>query len=710
MNYFAKADLKTEKKNGLTYIVLEVKDEEEPELTEQIIQKNQQYREFCSSSKAKSIEVSYSIYKTEENVTNAMQPEAFESFIEHEKAEWVGSGEFFVTKRKKKRKASTGVVIFVAAMCAILFTTGGLIIGKNVFSRTETEKKVVEDEKTDGLIIPQQNAVNADAEQITVSIDRSYSAVPMEDLQLKAEVVDGKAKIELPEFDKTDYFTHVPGYSWGFSTAQDGTKIEYYGGKTYEFEKDVKLYRVLVKYGGGSGTKEDPYLIDYYDQLELLAQEKAKGYFKQTADIVFPDWAEHTPIDTVSELKDKPDGEFFSYDGGGYCIDKLKSPLFGTVSGALIQNVNIRNGVIVSYDYKNLGAIVCDARNYRYQTEDGTSYETGETIIRHCSVSHTSITPSIFVEESATEHAAVEAPETEVQVIPAETISYDENGNVIEPTAMTEPDPRETLQPSSRMRTAENAIGAITGIGGQIESCYVTDFGIFANQENYYLYAGGISGKPANVMDSAVYYYSAQGKLFYAGGIVGSAEGCRQYNAAGKELPEVYGGNIRGCLARNLILTAETAAGGIAGLGASDAEAPMICNCYANDLHFTVGEYDADKVLVTAGFAGGVIGMDGKGKNGHLLSNTVSLADLPVIGQRKSSAFDDTVRQAPDYAFYQESILSVLNANSVHPSHPKEIFTGTFMFGENGEFGDETGSLAYPVGIADLFAVTADAK
>ena len=51
---------------------------------------------------------------------------------------------------------------------------------------------------------------------------------------------------------------------------------------------------------------------------------------------------------------------------------------------------------------------------------------------------------------------------------------------------------------------AEHCIGAISGNGGEISGCYVTDFGIYAYLDDYYLYAGGISGKPASVTDSCV--------------------------------------------------------------------------------------------------------------------------------------------------------------------------------------------------------------
>jgi len=109
---------------------------------------------------------------------------------------------------------------------------------------------------------------------------------------------------------------------------------------------------------------------------------------------------------------------------------------------------------------------------------------------------------------------------------------------------------------------------------------------------------------------------------------------------------------------------------------------------------------------IKAGTVGGMIAVDGSGKHGHLITNSVSHADFRVIGQKTRSSYDDTVRQAPNYAYYQENILTVLNKNTVNPVNPKEIYTGSFMFGENGVFGDETGNLAYPEKILDLLAKT----
>lgn len=698
MNYFSKTEIVFSQKEeaSILYIMLPSTNDtsKPPMLTKEILSNCSQYRPY-EQKNSKGISIVFEVYQTEATVNAATHDEAFESLILNQEATKCSSGELFIEagKRsvKKRKKSSPAVTILIVSFAVIVSAFVGILVGGKLNGNTEAPPaQQVGNTNVDGMIVPEQSPPT-DAEQITISIDRSYAAVPTEDLQLKGAVVDGVAQIELPRFDKEDFFNHVSGYTWGFSSIPDGKKIEYYGGQTYSFTSDTKLYRVLVKYGGGSGTKDDPYLIDYYDQLELMAEEKARGYFKQTADILFPTWATHKPIDTVNELKANPDEEYFEYDGNGFIIQGIDNPLFGTVSGAVIRNVNICNAVIQSLEYDDYGFIVRNALNYRYKTDHAT-YETGATLIQHCTVSHA----SIIIMAPETENGATTVATT--VVVPPDLIEYDENGNIIESTT--------TVVPVTKI--AEHAIGAISGNGGQIEGCYVTDFGIFVNGSEYILYAGGISGKPASVKDSAVYYYSTQGRVFHAGGIVGSAEGARLYDATGKELPVFYGGTIQGCLARNIILTTEMSAGGIAGVGSSMAENAIISNSYANELYFTCGEYseDSEHRLLKAGITGGVIGLDGTGKYGHLVSNTVSLTDFPVIGQRSLSSYDDTVRLAPSFAFYQESILSVLNKNTVHPQNPQEMFTGTFMFGENSEFGDESGNLCYPASINDLFIKT----
>lgn len=701
MNYFCRANCVSSKEKEITtYIVFDEK--QEPFLTEATLRENNQFREFINDYKPKVVYVDYAVYYTDERIDASTQPEVFETIISSNSS-FYSQGELTVECKSKttvkKKKKTSGTTILICCLCALL--TGGLGVmgGYKLFSSMETAP--IDTEETipvnkDGMIIPEQSPVENNVEQITVSIDRSYSAIPTEDLELKGAMVDGKAIITLPEFDKTDFFTHVPGHTWGFTSVPDGKKIEYYGGQSYEFTENTKLYRVLVKYGGGSGTKGDPYLIDYYDQLELMATEKARGYFKQTHDIYFPVYASHTPINTVNELKNDPDSEHFEYDGNGYVIDNINNPLFGKVSGATIKNVNIRNAVITNETYQDYGAIVCNAFNYQYKT-DTESYKTGETLIKHCSVSHVSL---IIGAEPETDEAA---EVTTAEVVPPDLIIYDENGNVVEPDSTPKAEEKLT-------KIAQGySIGGISGNGGQIEDCYVEDLGISVNLQDYILNVGGISGKPANVINSAVFNYSANGNIFNAGGIVGSASGARMYDAKGKELPEYYGGNIQGCVARRIWLNSELSAGGIAAVGSSNAENPVISNCYANELYIDCGEYSKDNntVLIQSGIAGGVIGIDDTLRYGHLVSNTVSMSDLYVIGKSVRSKFDDTVRQAPDYAYYQANILTVINKNTIKPDDPKDIFTGIFKFGDASVFGDsENGSLSYPETIEDLFAKT----
>ncbi|WP_295068674.1 ZmpA/ZmpB/ZmpC family metallo-endopeptidase-related protein [Ruminococcus sp.] len=697
MIYFSRVHCVSSKNKEITtYIIF---DQNQQQLNEDILRENQQFKEFMHDYKPKIVYVDYAVYYTDEALNNSMQPETFENIISMNST-YYSQGELTITSNKvvKKKKTSVGTIIFISCICALIAGFAGLVGGKFIFGRIQaapSEEVEAAHTNEDGMIVPQQIALEPDAEQITVSIDRSYSAIPTEDLELKGAIVDGKAAITLPEFDKTDFFTHVSGYTWGFTSVPDGKKIEYYGGQTYDFTENKKLYRVLVKYGGGSGTKEDPYLIDYYDQLELMASEEARGYFKQVKDISFPEYASHTPINTVNELKSDPDSERFEYDGNGFVIDNLDNPLFGEISGATIKNVNLRNVVVESDLYKDYGAIVCNAYNYQYRT-DNNLYQTGETLIKHCSVAHASIIIGAEPEEETTEVATGE-------VVPPDLIEYDENGKVIE---HDEKDKKEKAEPTKMAQGY--SIGGISGNGGQIEDCYVEDMGITVNADDYILNVGGISGKPANVINSVVFNYSANGNIFNAGGIVGSAAGSRMYDAKGRELPDYYGGNIQGCAARMVWFNNEVAAGGIAAVGGSDAENPIISNCYAMEMYFNCGEYSKDKkTLMKEGICGGIIGTEGAFKNGHTVTNTVSVADKLVIGKKIKSKYDETVRQAPDYAFYQGNIITVINSPTVNPDDPKEIFTGIFKFDSSDVFGDkEKGALSYPENIEDLFSKT----
>ncbi len=709
MIYFSYIHLQSGKDEEKTFFLILDGNSENPTLTKEYLIASKQYADFKQTYKPKITYVDYTVYKTDCEIFASTPDDEIQVLINNGKCEKISSSELQIgssqekaikkksPKRKKKSPVKTVAIIGVVSVIVLCAFGAGNKLGKrsqNNIVETPQPEQIV---NQDGMIIPEQQEIPENAEQITVAIDRSYSSTPQEDIQLKGEVIDGVAQITLPEFDKTDFFTHVQGYTWGFNTDPDATKIEYYGGITYKFNADTKLYRVLVKYGGGSGTKDDPYIIDYYDQLELIGKEKARGYFKQVADLKFPDYALHNPIDTLNELKTDPTYEIFEYDGGGYCIENLKNPLFGTVSGAVIKNVNIKSSTIETQEYRDLAFIVCNAINYHYVTENGTAYETGETLIKHCTVSHSSIFaqyPEAFTQETT---ETITAP----VVVPPDLIEYDENGNVIEHKEVV-------IEP---VRKAEYAIGAISGIGGQIEDCYVTDFGVISDLDDYYLYVGGISGKPANVINSGVYYSALKGKIFYAGGIAGSCGGAKMYDVKGNEYPEYYGGNFQGCVARNIILNAEYSGGGIGGEGTSNAENPIISNCYANELDLYIGIYDDDFKQIKSGSSGGILGSDGSEKYGHTIQNTVSLANYNAIGSSSKSQYDESIRLAPEYAFYQPNILSILNMNTVEntdsdSSDSKEIFTGDFKFSDNTVFGDDTGALPYPSAIEDLFEKT----
>jgi hypothetical protein len=221
------------------------------------------------------------------------------------------------------------------------------------------------------------------------------------------------------------------------------------------------------------------------------------------------------------------------------------------------------------------------------------------------------------------------------------------------------------------------------------------------------LHVGGISGKPANVINSGVNGLTIEGNIFHAGGIVGSAGGTRLYSADGRELPVFYGGNIQGNFVRNFTAYVENSAGGIVGESSTNAENALISNNYATVLDFRVGifaEDDHERLTpITIGIVGGIIGTDGNDNHGHLVVNTVSDAFYPVIGRANKSAFDDTVRLAPPHAYSQSGILDVMNRNTVHPNNPAIIFTGGFMFAEDERNSDENGAYAFPSGISGLF-------
>ena len=148
----------------------------------------------------------------------------------------------------------------------------------------------------------------------------------------------------------------------------------------------------MNKYGGGKGTEKDPYVINYYDQLLYLAENKASGYFVQTADIKFPNDVPNKSISTVkiSQGYENKYYDLFVFDGGNYTISNLKESLFGTLAASTIKNVRIDGAMVVSSESD--AGILCNCVTSYSFTGSGGNYATGNTLIQHCAVTNSYLT------------------------------------------------------------------------------------------------------------------------------------------------------------------------------------------------------------------------------------------------------------------------------------------------------------------------------
>lgn len=262
-------------------------------------------------------------------------------------------------------------------------------------------------------------------------------------------------------------YSHVDGCTYGYSdrkqTGEFGT-IKYFGDTEYKFTENTTLYRVLNEYGGGTGTRENPYIISYYDQLIRLSEQKASGCFLQTADIKFPSNIERKPIDTkeISRGYENKSYDFFVYDGGNFKIKNLrgKGGLFGKTAGSTIKNVNIEDADISAAGYSNVGFICNEIASYSFKSVDGVrDYATGNSKIISCSVQKSKI-----------------------------------DGD-----------------------KAKN-VGGICGYGGVISDCFVNEVAI-TDGEN----VGGIVGNACSVTGSLANGVTTDGTINSAGGIAGTA-------------------------------------------------------------------------------------------------------------------------------------------------------------------------------------------
>ncbi len=364
------------------------------------------------------------------------------------------------------------------------------------------------------------------AKYITVTIDQSYLNKKAETFKIPLDMT-GAATLKLPVVDnKSDIYNHVAGCTYGYSdkkqTGEFGT-IKYFGGTECKFTKDTTLYRVLNEYGGGAGTRENPYIISYYDQLIRLSEEKASGYFKQTADIKFPSDVKRIPIDTKKIGQGYADKsyDFFVYDGQGFSIKGLSGEggLFGTIAGSTIENVVIDGAKIKAGNFENVGIICNDVTSYSFKSQDGeTSYSMGNSVFRCCTV---------------------------------------KNGKIESEKAVN--------------------VGGLVGYGGNISYCRAEQISISGGDN-----IGGIVGNACIVKGSLANGVTTSGEIKSAGGIAGTAYGAEIFDNGDKSY--LSGGSIIGCGVRTFSTKAENS-GGIVGMATADTGSAYIKSCYVANVY-----------------------------------------------------------------------------------------------------------------------------
>ena len=178
--------------------------------------------------------------------------------------------------------------------------------------------------------------------------------------------------------DKNGMLTPVsPGISLVTVKSEDGncttatvvTVIE----ETYSYTWDGTYDS---SFGGGEGTKENPYIIETPGQLAKLARDVNSGnsyegcYFVQKIsirlnDTTFEDWRDRlsyknawTPIgkDSNNAFRGNYDGAGFSVSGINIEKDSGVGGLFGYTEGGIIENVNIKHSYIKAGDF--VGSVV----------------------------------------------------------------------------------------------------------------------------------------------------------------------------------------------------------------------------------------------------------------------------------------------------------------------------------------------------------------
>jgi hypothetical protein len=172
---------------------------------------------------------------------------------------------------------------------------------------------------------------------------------------------------------------------------------------------------IATAFAGGTGTKDDPYLIADPEQLAFLAQEVNGGesfdgqYFKLTDDIVLntgdaKSWGSSAPAHLWLIIGDAQYSWFEGiFDGDGYTIsgayvnepDAQFVGLFGSANNAILRNIKVVNsyfegnmfvaGIVGDVQYSTVNSCTNEAIVVGHYTQvGGIAGESSLTTISNC--------------------------------------------------------------------------------------------------------------------------------------------------------------------------------------------------------------------------------------------------------------------------------------------------------------------------------------
>ncbi len=145
---------------------------------------------------------------------------------------------------------------------------------------------------------------------------------------------------------------------------------------------------VETDFAGGSGTEEDPYIIETAEQLDLVRNDLSAFYILG-ADIDLSDYDNWEPIGTVDMEAESPENMFDiafigTFDGDGHKISNVKCDieygvgigLFG-LSGGTVKNLEVNGAEVYGQgDSMAVGAVV----GYNVGTIDGVKLSGDNTV------------------------------------------------------------------------------------------------------------------------------------------------------------------------------------------------------------------------------------------------------------------------------------------------------------------------------------------